>query len=68
MPEIFQVEQLVIPLRDDSDRVFDKGHHDEEPSDGGEVPFCKLSAAFVHTHTHIPHARSGRKEQKFSRF
>lgn len=35
--EIFQVDQLIAPLCDDSDRIFDERNHNQETSYGGEV-------------------------------
>jgi hypothetical protein len=34
---VVQVEQLVAPLGDDAQRVFEEGDDDEEAADGGEV-------------------------------
>lgn len=38
LPEVTQVEQLVVPLCENAQRVLDEGHHDQEATDRGEVP------------------------------
>ena len=35
--EVFQVDQLVVPLCDNSDCIFDECDHDQESSDSREV-------------------------------
>ena len=35
MSKVMEICQLVIPLRDDSKRVFEKGDDDEEATDSG---------------------------------
>jgi len=38
MPEVAQIEKLITPLRDNSDRVFDERDNDEKAANGGQVP------------------------------
>lgn len=40
MSEISQVRELISPLSNDSDRVFDEGDHDEESADGRKISAC----------------------------
>jgi hypothetical protein len=35
VPEVVQIQQLIIPLCQDPERVFEKGNHNQKPSDGG---------------------------------
>ena len=37
MPVVVEVEELVIPLRDNSQGVLDESADDQEASDGGNV-------------------------------
>jgi hypothetical protein len=36
-PVVIEVEQLVAPLGEDSEHIFEEGDDDEEPADGGKV-------------------------------
>lgn len=38
LPEVTKVEQLVVPLCENAQRVLEEGHHDQEATDRGEVP------------------------------
>ena len=37
MPVVVKVEELVVPLRDDAEGVFEEGDDDEESADGGKI-------------------------------
>jgi len=37
---ITQVDKLVVPLRDDSEGVFEESHDNQEAANGWEIPVC----------------------------
>ncbi len=37
MTIFIQIGQLLAPLRDDAQRIFQEGHHDQKPSDGRQI-------------------------------
>lgn len=48
LAEITEVEELIVPLCEDAQRVFDEGHYDQEPADGGKVATERKNRVLVH--------------------
>lgn len=46
--EITEIEELIIPLCEDAQRVFNEGHYDQESADGGKVARERKNRVLVH--------------------
>lgn len=45
MPEITQVQQLIVPLRDNPQTILDERDDNQETTNGGEIPVKTTKSA-----------------------
>ena len=48
LPEITEIKELIAPLCEDAQRVFDEGHYDQESADSGKVAKERKNSVLVH--------------------
>ena len=59
MPEVTQVQELIVPLRNNPQTVLDEGDNDQETTNGGQITRTQRNQHSALNHNHL--ARPARK-------